>query len=152
MKCLLLSLLLMPAMASAVSANVVQPPAPSLGQVVAPGNAVPQAAVALPFGADVKGVASMAFVSEAQPQAASLPQWEIKAGASLRSTLDRWCERAGYRLVWNVDGGYRAQGDLTVEGDFAKAVMELFGAIRQDLHLHVDITKNKLVLVARGEK
>jgi hypothetical protein len=79
-------------------------------------------------------------------------QWEIKAGASLRYTLDSWCERAGYRLLWNVDGGFRSQGGHVSEGDFRKAVFDLFAAVPQDLHLRVEITKNKLVIVSKGDK
>lgn len=78
------------------------------------------------------------------------PTWEIVAGASLRATLDQWCRRAGYRLVWNVDGGYRAQADYTARGEFASAVRDLFAAVRQDLRLRVELSANKVVLVSRG--
>lgn len=81
-----------------------------------------------------------------------LEQWEIKAGASLRTTLENWCERAGYRLLWNVEGGFRSQGGFISEGAFRKAVKDLFAAVPQDLHLEVDITQNKLVIVSRGGK
>lgn len=83
---------------------------------------------------------------------APLEQWEIKAGDSLRYTLDSWCERAGYRLLWNIEAGFKSQGGHVVEGDFRKAVVELFNAIPQDLHLRVEITKNKLVIVSKGDK
>lgn len=79
-------------------------------------------------------------------------QWEIKAGASLRYTLDSWCERAGYRLLWNVEGGFKSQGGHVTDGEFRKAVADLFAAIPQDLHLNVEITKNKLVIVTKGDK
>ncbi len=85
-------------------------------------------------------------------QVTELDQWEIKPGASLRTTLESWCERANYRLVWNVEGGFRSQGGFAAEGDFKKAVFDLFAAIPQDLHLNIDITKNRLVLVTRGTK
>lgn len=127
MKSLLLPVLLLPLMAVAAPADGAQT------------EAAPQDAV-------------QAVSSAVVGPAVLLPRWEIKAGASVRSSLDRWCERAGYRLVWNIDNGYRAQGDLLIEGDFIKAVTELFGAIQQDLHLRVQITKNKLVLVGKGDK
>jgi hypothetical protein len=96
-------------------------------------------------------------MAPAAPAAPAVPvveieQWEIKAGASLRTTLENWCDRSGYRLVWNVEGGYRSQGGFVSEGDFKKAVKALFAAIPQDLHLDVDITKNKLVIVSRVSK
>lgn len=93
-------------------------------------------------------------VAQAAPTPAlpvvKLQQWEIKAGDSLRTTLENWCERAGYRLVWNVDGGFRSQGGFVSEADFKQAVKDLFAAIPQDLHLDVDVTKNKLVIVTGG--
>lgn len=76
--------------------------------------------------------------------------WEVAVGDSLRETLERWCQRVGYRLVWNIEGGYRAQGEFSVGGDFKQAVAALFAAIPQDLHLRVDISKNKLVVISRS--
>ena len=113
---------------------------------------VNSAAAAVPMqNAPAQFALSNVVTSPAAPLAVSrLSQWEIKAGDSLRATLESWCERAGYRLVWNVDGGFRSQGGFVSEDEFKKAVRDLFAAIPQDLHLDVDVTKNKLVIVSGG--
>jgi len=148
MKRLLLALLV--AHCGAATAGLVivdKGPAPVQPKlVIAPAAEVPKPVAVTP--AAIKP----APVAPAPMSMIELQQWEIKAGGSLRTTLESWCERAGYRLVWNVEGGFRSQGGFTSEGEFRKAVKELFGAIPQDLHLEVDITKNKLVIVSRGVK
>lgn len=113
---------------------------------------VPPAATAAPGQATAPVSAPSTAVQSTSVGIVPVQQWEIKAGASLRYTLDGWCERAGYRLLWNVDGGFRSQGGHVSEGDFRKAVFDLFAAIPQDLHLNVEITKNKLVIVTKGDK
>lgn len=80
--------------------------------------------------------------------------WTVNAGDSLRTKLDEWCERAGYRLEWSkaVDKGFILRGSNVFEGDFKSAVAGLFAAIPEELHLDVQVTKNKLVYVNRGKK
>ena len=99
-----------------------------------------------------KGPGATLGVATATPKAAwkKVDQWEVKAGNNLRGVLDAWCERAGYRLVWNVESGFQSQGNFVSESEFKEAVKELFAASPQDLHLDVDITKNKLVIVTGG--
>lgn len=80
--------------------------------------------------------------------------WTVNAGDSLRTKLDEWCERAGYRLEWSksVDKGFILRGSNVFEGDFKSAVAGLFAAIPEELHLDVQVTRNKLVYVNRGKK
>lgn len=80
--------------------------------------------------------------------------WTVNAGDSLRTKLDEWCERAGYRLEWSksVDKGFILRGSNVFEGDFKSAVAALFAAIPDELHLDVQVTRNKLVYVNRGKK
>lgn len=138
MKSLLLPLVLAPALALGAAASGVELAAST--EVTAPGAPIEAVAPAMPA-TDVPAPLQVRVVA---------PAWDITVGASLRETLERWCQRAGYRLVWNVEGGYRAQGALSVNGEFQEAVSALFNAIPQDLHLRVDLTKNKLVLVTRS--
>lgn len=122
-----------------------------------PAAATARPVIGAPMGAHIAAnpapsVDATASAPDAAVHVVPVEQWEIKPGASLRYTLDSWCERAGYRLLWNVDGGFKSQGGHVVDGDFRKAVTELFAAIPQDLHLNVEITRNKLVIVTKGDK
>lgn len=134
--------------------------APKLSAVVLAANAERKSAKMAALADDMarsRSVVPVTVQSAPEPSAQKMivketEVWSITAGDSLRRKLEEWCERAGYRLEWRVEKGFVSGGSNAFEGDFKKAVVDLFASIPEELHLSVEVAANKLVFVTRGAK
>lgn len=57
--------------------------------------------------------------------------WKINRGELLTMSVQRWAERAGYTLVWELPEDYRVVADATFTGTFRDAVTRLAESYRQ---------------------
>lgn len=69
-----------------------------------------------------------------QAQAEHLPvalqQWEVSpSDATLRNSLRRWTEKAGWQLLWEAGSDVPIPVKATFEGDFRSAVLALFDTL-----------------------
>lgn len=57
-------------------------------------------------------------------------EWEVVAGSSLRTTIETWAQRAGWRHVsWEIDNDFEVQAYSMFSGEFESAIAELIQAI-----------------------
>ena len=55
--------------------------------------------------------------------------WQVHAGETLRTALDRWGARADIDVLFLTDRHYRLNENRTFEGGFAEAAQALFAAL-----------------------
>jgi hypothetical protein len=61
---------------------------------------------------------------------AALQQWEVSpADATLRNSLRKWTEKAGWQLLWEASSDVPIPVKATFEGDFRAAVLALFDTL-----------------------
>jgi hypothetical protein len=95
--------------------------------------------------------------SESHPNSVSsetvpdqITSWEIRAGESVKRSLDDWRKRAGWDMVWQYDGDFIAQAGATFNGDFQSAVKSLVAAMPESINMKIELASNKLVYVTKG--
>lgn len=76
-------------------------------------------------------------------------KWAAMAGASLRETLEGWCNAAGWTLVWDNPYDYRLRASASFTGSFEDAVRSLIDAIYlENPEITADLKRgNKVVWV-----
>lgn len=77
------------------------------------------------------------------------PVWEVKAGESIRNTIDQWRRQDGWEMVWTYEGDFTAQAGATFQGDFTTAIRSLMNALPESVDLSINLAANKLVYVSK---
>ena len=79
--------------------------------------------------------------------------WKINRGEVLTGAVQRWAERAGYTLVWELPEDYRIVADATFTGTFRDAVQGLANSYQQQGAMKtvewVFKRKNKVLVVRK---
>ncbi|MDM7481614.1 MAG: toxin co-regulated pilus biosynthesis Q family protein [Halomonas sp.] len=91
----------------------------------------------------------------AQPQAVPPSVFEARRGDTLRSTLQRWSEQAGWQpLAWllEADADYELQASATFGGDFVTSVQALVDALGSQVPLRVQFHHGNRLLVVEPLK
>jgi len=65
---------------------------------------------------------------EATP--APAPEWVVANGQDLRTVLEEWGEKAGWRIVWDSEYTYTLTSAARFQGDFLKAATELMRSMQ----------------------
>lgn len=55
--------------------------------------------------------------------------WAVMAGSSLKATLERWSEVAGWTLVWDNRSDFQLRASATFQGGFEESVGALIDGI-----------------------
>lgn len=55
--------------------------------------------------------------------------WAVMAGSSLKGTLERWAEIAGWTLIWDHRSDFQLRASATFKGSFQVAVGSLIDGI-----------------------
>lgn len=83
-----------------------------------------------------------------QPQMQQVT-WEVKAGESIRNTIDQWRRQAGWEMVWSYEGDFTAQASATFQGDFSMAIRSLMNALPENVDMTINLAANKLIYVSK---
>lgn len=79
------------------------------------------------------GSAMTPVLADSTGHAASPPLasnvWAVMAGSSLKGTLERWSEVAGWTLVWDNRSDFQLRASATFRGGFEEAVGTLVDGI-----------------------
>lgn len=83
--------------------------------------------------------------------------WTIKQGETLTQALNDWAAKAGYSVVWNADHTFNIEASASFDGNFIKAVTELFAAYKDAdravvVDLYPDQKPKPVVVVSNAKK
>jgi hypothetical protein len=84
------------------------------------------------------------------PPPAAAAAFEVRRGETLRATLQRWTEQAGWQpLAWMLDSDmdYELQASATFSGDFVSSVQALVDAIGTQVPLRAQFHHGNRLLV-----
>lgn len=56
-------------------------------------------------------------------------QWKVSAGSGIHETLNKWADKAGWQLSWEIVPDLALTSEATFSGDFNEAVKELITSI-----------------------
>lgn len=87
---------------------------------------------------------------------APVATWDAKSGASIRSSLKEWSDRAGWQLVWALDEreDYRLMAGNNFSGDFKMAVTGLFNSLPLDIKVRAELRPDNtppMIYITRDE-
>lgn len=69
-------------------------------------------------------------LAQAETPPAALQQWEVSpSDATLRNSLRKWTEKAGWQLLWEAGSDVPIPVKATFDGDFRTAVLALFDTL-----------------------
>lgn len=125
------------------------PPSPSRKEAHGPlAKARPSAPAATPISR------TAAVITLQKPIA---PAWTIKQGETLTQALNDWAGKAGYSVVWNADHTFNIEASASFDGNFIKAVTDLFDAYKgADRPIVVDLYPDQkpkpIVVVSNAKK
>ncbi|EAV3919150.1 toxin co-regulated pilus biosynthesis Q family protein [Salmonella enterica] len=67
-------------------------------------------------------------------------QWASQGGDSLKNTVYRWSQLAGYKVVWDAPYDFPIMANVILSGSYESALTELFNAYAEsERPLKVDI-------------
>lgn len=122
---------------------------PSPMPTESPTIAAAQTNVRIPVSPVGTAIANAPPVPPVQPPAPVVQTWDVKAGESIRNTIDQWRRVAGWEMVWSFEGDYTAQASATFQGDFQTALRNLMNALPDSVEIKIDLAANKLVYVSK---
>ncbi|MCW3677835.1 toxin co-regulated pilus biosynthesis Q family protein [Burkholderia cenocepacia] len=55
--------------------------------------------------------------------------FKLRRGESIQAQIEGWAKASGWTLVWNAPNGWLAPGDISLPGDFEKAVTSVVSTL-----------------------
>jgi type IV pili sensor histidine kinase/response regulator len=112
-------------------------------------------AKAIPWAPAATPLSRTAAVITLQKPAA--PAWTIKQGETLTQAINDWATKAGYSVVWNADHTFNIEASASFDGNFIKAVTDLFDAYKNAdrpvvVDLYPDQKPKPIVVVSNAKK
>ncbi len=82
--------------------------------------------------------------------------WNIKAGDTIRTSVQEWAQRAGWHLVWQLEDreDFKFLAGNRFSGDFKAAVYGLFNSLPLDVKVRAELRPDNtppMVLITRDE-
>ena len=84
----------------------------------------------------------------------TLPQWQAKAGSTVRATVEDWGKRSGWMIVWPMnDLDYRVVAPLNFDGSIVDAtgrLARLYEAAQRPLAVDIHLSQRVIVFSEKG--
>lgn len=68
-------------------------------------------------------------VVAAAPVKQDVAVFKLRRGESIQAQIEGWAKASGWTLVWNAPNGWLAPGDISLPGDFEKAVTSVVSTL-----------------------
>lgn len=85
------------------------------------------------------------------PEAPVIPKWTLEAGATIGHELQKWGDKANWKVVWNLQKDWTVPASTVFEGEFATVAAEVIQTLAANGALiHAQFYEGNNTMVVTG--